>query len=192
MAGIFPILTRSAAILALGYFVAWWRGILLLEPQFFAAFACLAILPMGPLLSEHTGESGMVKLRSAVVRSCRMIFLILLVSVVIVNLRLGRLLVPPAMVLVDAVLLGVTSAAAVGAVYLLLLRRFPPHAMKWTFRAAALGGVLLYRAAPDMADFAVERITIAGITPVALLWSGVCTLVVIALRKKLVYASPGA
>lgn len=162
------------AAIMLGLFIRNWRGLSMIDPFFLIPFACLSALLAGPTLAalrrKNPAYPVLLQVAQAVVRSCGSIAIMLGLPLIILNYPWTETwLLPEWPTALEAVLLSLAAATAAAALTALLMSRFGPAAVKWTFRALMLAALIAWWRAPgDWYNTTVRTVMDWGITTTAL------------------------
>jgi hypothetical protein len=148
------LVKNALFILVVCGFVLVERGRTMRDPFFFLPLSLFSAVLVGPILIEsfrkNPQQRPVILLRTAVVRAVVTIWLILILSLTLVNALSwdGEPALPTIETCLWSVVLSITAALAAGAALTLFLGRLTPNVVKWGFRAIALAVVLAYQRFP--------------------------------------------
>ena len=158
-------LTQGLAVLAIGLFVALWRGFSLLDSFFLIAFLCCSAILVGPIVvaGYRQYSDRIVLVRHAVIRACTMTLMAFAVALLWLNYQWqGEFLLPEGAIFFSALLLSVAVTTLAGILVLLTRDCLSARLTTWIYRAAVLAAVLIYRFFPqpwsnEMTEFLMEH-----------------------------------
>lgn len=123
---------RALAIVALGYFVHWWRGRAMLDPFFLIPFGALS-----SILASHAIQSGL-SFRRTILQSCGTIAAVISAALIAANWRFppAEWLLPDPVIAVDALTFTFSAAGLAAVLTTYLISRFPAPRIRLAIRLA--------------------------------------------------------